>query len=329
MQALVKLADDESDAENAPGVKTWRDALVKVSGEISCEKCCAPASICQGGKEFLQDMKTVEQHGLCIKPLKTMFDDAKTITDFAYQYVHGKSLTGVALATELLGESPGLAAAAFFVGGNFRESVHGTPQVTLFVNPTEFSLRSFLVTVYVFVHELVSHAKCGIPTASEYSKISTEYSEGWMDWVATHLIRLVEGRCAVTSDGRLRWSDVASEAVNYHRMRIDPASGAVENVKNRAGALAAESLHFLFWGMTPMEGRESAFWLLAQFSMAVNASQATDERRGALVARVSSVLGKASTPAEAAVLAPVAWVAAIKRYATDKNHTKLLASLLR
>ncbi|QBR03677.1 hypothetical protein [Paraburkholderia pallida] len=325
MGALVSLADIESSSAGTESVMTWRNAVVGAAGEIACAKCCTAERACRGGKDFAHDAETVDDHGLCIKPIKLLFEDAKTITEYAYEYAGGRDLTTVRLSTQLLADSAKGPARQFAVGGSFR--VRGEPGVTLFVDAREYSLLSFLASLYVFVHELFSHAKCGVATGTEFSLISVEFSEGWMDWLAAHLFRYISEDCPIVSEG-LRWSDVVAVASDYHRARVRPDTGQIENIKNRVGARAAESLYFMFRGVSPEMGQERAFWLTAQFSMGVNVSSVGDEKRASLVTRIGERLGNARTPVEAATMAPTAWIKAAEQFARDRNAIALLETLV-
>ena len=325
MGSLVALANMESNTAGTEGVMTWRNALVVAAGEVACAKCCATERVCRGGKDFAHDSETVEDHGLCIKPIKQLFEDAKTLTESAYEYAGGRDLATVRLSTKLLADGARGPARDFAVGGSFRD--RGAPEVTLFVDAREYSVQSFLASLYVFVHELFSHAKCGVATGTDFSPISVEFSEGWMDWLAANLFRYISEKCMVVSD-RLPWSEVAAVALDYHRARVRPDTGRIENIKNRVGAHAAESLYFMFRGVSPEMGQAGAFWLTAQFSMGVNVSSVTDEKRASLVTRVGARLGNAQGPVDAATMAPPKWIQAAEKFACDGDALALLETLV-
>jgi hypothetical protein len=326
MRGLVAAADVENTAENTESVRIWRDAVISAASAVSCEKCCKAESVCQGGNYVLQDSKTIDSHGLCIARLKAAFDDALLITSKAYHHAKGRNLNTVRLSTKVIQHNSGALANLFTCGAAFN-IVGGQPHVILSVDPRGYTVASYFSTLYLFVHELFSHAKCGISTGTEQSQVSLSFSEGWMDWVAVHSIDYLGDECDLKSDARLKWSSALAQAYSYHDARIDLGRNPESGGTYRYGAIAAQRLFSLFRGVTPEMGKEKAFWYVAQFSMEINASRRTDEERSLLVDKVSQYLGASCSPVRTLARAPEAWIPAIRQYIADADANQLFKRL--
>jgi hypothetical protein len=326
MGGLIAAADGENASENTASVRIWHDALVSRASAVTCGNCCKGRDVCKGGDFASHDAKTVDSYGLCIAPLKAAFDDAKRITSKAYHHAQGRDLNAAKLSTKLIQQHSGALANLFGCGAAFNV-MGGEPQVTLSVDTRNYSVATFFYTLYLFVHELFSHGKCGIPTGTEQSRTSVSFSEGWMDWVAVRSMEHVGDECGLGSDARFKWSSALTRAYSYHDARIDPGRNCDSGGVYRYGAVAAEKLLFLVRAVAPDKGRDAAFWYVAQFSMDINASEQPDEARSQLVDRVSHYLGTALSPMDAWDLAPTSWITAIRRYVQDSDAERLFGQI--
>lgn len=325
MMAELRAEADKSLRQcNCPGVAAWHNIFVAETSERTCH-CCNSSRVCAGGDEWREDARTISTYGLCVRPLRELFQDALSVTSGIYNRASSHIALHVDLNTAHF-DSPG-AHGPFACAGKIRRTQTGVNSVTLLIDLPRFDKDAYLTTLYVLFHELFCHGRCGIPIGTDSAAVSLSFAEGWMDWVGvqalTHFPHHSLPQDSIVSRG---FTEVRRLAADYHSYRTNPSANARDGAVNRYGALSAEKLYFLMQGVLRVSP-ETAFWHVADFSTAINASSHSDAERNALVDAVFARLWNAKNSTDAAVSAPQAWADAIENFAQGGDAERLFHAL--
>lgn len=266
----------------------FRTLLTEQLSSTPCARC-SPATPCSG-KDRLSDDETVARRGVCIQPLRNVFDFAREVAQAVFSEVHRSC--ALHFRTAPLHDSGQDDVFNLAVSAVTDEETPELRHAILQVSAKEFELSDYLATLYILFHECFCHGLYGIPLKSTAAGKSDPFSEGWMDWVGLQVLT----NALETTKGTQWWGRRAFEfrekACQVQRMRVDCSSRRANPLacKYAVGARAAQRFVVLLEGTTG--NRSVARHLLTVFSAAVSASDRPDTYRAELVAAVSKLLAR-------------------------------------
>lgn len=188
--------------------------------------------VCDGSE---RDHQVVAQSGICIKPLREMFEAAVVATRqyyTAYGTLSQKvQLPKAYLRTVPLPRKPHSFPVDYFVGGavDFKQSTKaGWAEVELKIWVDEFDWKTYLAAPYVMFHECVAHIFHNVYPSANDRKTSTpsdEFAEGWMDFVAYMVMEeAIKGRGPASQvRSKLLFPEKQLDiGASFHKARTNP-----------------------------------------------------------------------------------------------------------
>jgi hypothetical protein len=205
------------------------------------------------------DRQTVEDRGLCVEPIREVFEFCEAIAADAYQSAAGAFYAGLQIdfSSANLGASnaflnialDGTTRDAAVIGGG------GGRDVTLSIRWEDFNPRDYLASAYVLMHECVAHGHCGLKLASAGANRALSFEDGWMDRIALEILRISASSAAfqpqqnVVAWGLSEFVSMGGE-VQARRVQYWAAGAPKEAQEWAAGVLALEVFERLFVAAT-------------------------------------------------------------------------------
>jgi len=251
--------------------------------------------------------------GYCIAPLNALFEEMLRLANCSYE---GHALS-VTLDTAHLASRPtdslDLGCKAVTTDGDSQGR-----RVRLDVHVPSFADREYLACPYIFFHEIFCHAASGLaPSAID---LSEAFSDGWMDWVATETLGRYLREGALSAPLRPLSEQLNEHAVSVSARRYVTGGAAPELAAHfDIGRRTAKQMRQLF---SAVAGNDHAGWrAMHDFSVALNASPASDKLRHTFVWACIQFLPHSSLPGEMLADAPEGVVWPTHRYLTSDVYT--------
>jgi len=233
--------------------------------QVSCSRCTEGRSdgqVCRGVDEI--DDEIVATGGLCIEPLKMMYDVALGATR-AYYLTYGTLVQSADLPEVVFHtgfddlKNLHRMDIPIYVGGETKAKTADNStrsDVKLVIAIKDFNWDSYLAALYVLFHECFSHAYHGVYQISDRqdSQPDDAFAEGWMDWVAYNvlesLLKPTPGRevppAASHLPARLLFHTEHLEAANrFHKERMNWRKYKGEFRQRAKGGQAADKVLYL------------------------------------------------------------------------------------
>ncbi len=209
-----------------------RTALESRVRQVDCAACshkCSLTSICDDGAH---DHQLVAGCGLCIRPLREMFDLAEAVARMYYekyakletQYPKVIFSTHFKRDPKKLHDFP----VDFYITGKTQYMRCGERvQIQLILTPKAFNLATYAATPYVMFHEFIAHAFTALyPEPPDSLKCSAQdhFGEGWMDFVALKVMQEVFDGVGPAASLRSRMPFLTQgirQAETFHNARVD------------------------------------------------------------------------------------------------------------
>lgn len=301
---------------SSPLARKIRDAFVAQLGQWQCG-ACSPGHVCAGRNAWADD-RALAERGRCLLSLQRLFATAEEIAREQYpRPIPLKLVAGSALDERLGSQAP-----FYAISGTTASIAPDTRRLCVVVNPNSFDLAAFRSILFVFLHEAFVHGLAGIPPGDPQAVAADPFSEGWMDWLASKVLR----DWADDARAKSEWSFAlraafADSGEEYHaaRMQLTKRYGT--------GAIAARRLAR---GMRLLElDPEKAWERFRKFSVELNSSPMSGSERGKLVRSVNACLLEVSTPSEEQRRAAAAAYRAIEAFLTGRPWSHLAEALVR
>ena len=302
---------------------------------VCCRSCTDRGVICKGN---LEDEEIVNGGGACIRLIKNLFQVAlATASTYYGKYSATYSqcrIPVINMSTRAYRKKPHDIPINFYVSG--ATIYHDTPEtglcseVALDICVDRFDWPSYLVVLYVFLHECICHAYQGILTAETKRRVtepSDPFAEGWMDWVSIMLL------CDYFSDDVNQTSILAVEdlghvkyAIRYHEARLDwDHEERSEYARNWAvGKQAAEKFLLLLTRLPETYAHPMDTFF--RFSFDFNLAPYSTETRENFVYMLDRLL-----PLRGNAPAPVYWTSVIqifRKYILNNNLHEFVSEIL-
>lgn len=305
------------------------------ANSISCARC-HPGPRCDGGPA---DDDIVAAGGQCIEPLKRMFDVAKRATQASYQKFATQlphPLPEIRLSTGFMSRKPHDIDVPYFVGGTTDYAADGAAEVLLSFWIERFDWDTYLGTLYVLFHELVSHGYSGLLPSAEgrtACEPSDRFAEGWMDQVAFMVMRdVLEGASTPAQLGVSigSASEFVATGTTFHHRRGDwrgeQGKRPVEATQLAKGRDVADKVFSLLKRLPDSAGDPKAAFYSLSFDLNLALRTKVDRVRFVTAADNLPEPGK---PEEAEPLASIRISGLIHKYLKDKDVMTLIAKALR
>ena len=169
-----------------------QDDLRGTAERISCLACSAVRPrICDGGNK---DDEIVRNGGVCIAPIRSMFDVAAQVTTESYakhcNLFDPEAAPELSFSTSFCNSKPHTIPGDYFVGGATTHHDDPLPRsdVDLCLWPNRFDWNAYTAILYVLFHECICHAYQGMKPLRP-KPFNDGFVEGWMDWIAFECFR--------------------------------------------------------------------------------------------------------------------------------------------
>lgn len=187
---------------------------------ISCRQCTPiQGHICNGGD---RDDEIVRDSGVCIAPLRTMFDAAAAAANKWYasscNLFDPATSRKIVFSTSFTNSKPHDIPGDYFVGAATTE-LAGPPltaQIELSLWPQKFDWKTYAATLYVLFHECICHAFQGMRPVRAGLR-NDGFAEGWMDWIAFECFL----RHLKFSPGTATLRSHRDSGTQFHLLRVD------------------------------------------------------------------------------------------------------------
>jgi hypothetical protein len=198
------LSDLTSKHDSARGQPSKRGQLMTALERGLRTSPCGPCSSAGGcracqwtGPSFAREEESLSMRGVCLSPARELFDYAARISAEAYEpiMVGGAPFIALDFSTGFVSKpSSDLGTAA--QAGTTERNEEGKPprhrvvQALFALDGKErrFSASDYLALPYIFTHECIAHAFCGVALTDTMSWTAENFHEGWMDEVAALLL---------------------------------------------------------------------------------------------------------------------------------------------
>jgi hypothetical protein len=172
-------------------------AIKRRASHISCERCSPlHPRICDGGGD---DDEITSRGGVCIAPLKKMFDLALLVSRAYYTHygtlLNEDTAPEVVFSTHPSPSKPHDLPVDYFINGAvwYEDQPDRNRSRVEFILPAElFDRPTYLSALYIPFHECIAHAFHALTPKVERRKEANpdnRFEEGWMDWVASQVLR--------------------------------------------------------------------------------------------------------------------------------------------
>lgn len=294
---------DQAAAQGAKSAQalTLLGLLRSVTGERPCATCSGAGSgetsapTCKWTKSSeSEDSKILASRGHCIRSVRELFELAQSVAVAAYRDALGRELEQT-LELETSHGSRDLQLDSA-VGGLTTEVVPTkSRQVLVTFDVGSLAMADYLAVYYIFVHECLVHGYCGINVSASAAVTSRSFHDGWMDCVAAYYVRSPPTPAAgVVYPSASRFLQMFGKEMDRVRsIRFDTSRGsaAADARKWTRGVDAFHTALELFGAALERLGRPTGAALthLLSFSLQVNASSLSHEKRGDLVSVLNRV----------------------------------------
>jgi hypothetical protein len=281
--------------------------LLDAHDDLTCIACCErpapqpPLLPCRWTRSSgASDNKSMDERGGCIRAVREIFKFAAEASGQAYEQA-----CGAALETQLhMHTGHGARNGELNLAINAETTPHPddemrTRNVRFVFDVETVSVDDLHAMAYIAVHECVAHGFCGVDITAPEATISVPFHEGWMDCVAAFVLGLAVspgcvGYARQFANGFQRGM-VSARAVRYSRSNPGHAKDLARWSCGRQAYEAFERLaRIALERSTPDRGIDPGWRareLVAQFSLAVNASNISHEERSTLCTTVNRFYG--------------------------------------
>jgi hypothetical protein len=281
--------------------------LLDAHDRPTCIACCErpepqpPLVPCRWTRSSgASDTKSMDERGGCIRAVREIFQFAVEASAQAYEQA-----CGAALETQLhLHTGHGPRNTELNLAINAETTQHPddemrTRNVRFVFDVESVTVDDLHAMAYVAVHECVAHGFCGVDITAPEATISVPFHEGWMDCVAAFVLGLAvapgcAGYAQQFANGFQRGMESA-RAVRYSRANPGHAKDLARWSCGRQAHEAFERLARIALDRRAPAGTNDSGWrareLVAQFSLAVNASNISHEDRAAFCTTVNRFYG--------------------------------------
>jgi hypothetical protein len=250
---------------------------------------CAPRSPCQWNKTSrITDNANLNSSGLCISPLKEMFDYAIEVSKIFYNSACPAEISWSTSHMHEGNKELNIAIAATTSDMKIRQDGVFERNIRISFYLDDFDIGDYLACLYAIFHEVFVHGWCGIAIDSATSTLSEDFHDGWMDWIAVDILQdFLENSWgtfqlinAYNNFFKRRTGDINSYRMDGFRQPRTPSIW-----KWLSGVQAAGTLRHIFGkaiGSNPY-----AHQLFLCFSMELNRSDVPDDIRSNLVNKIN------------------------------------------
>ena len=170
------LVGESNDADNLI------DLVTEVCRIRACEICCKEAHCRWTIDSLVADLDRVASHGYCIRPVKVAFEWAAKAAMLEYRKSVGRlEVPAPFLETDWTSDHNELLELAIDAA-TFESSGQGRGRaVCMSFHPESLRQGDYLSMAYLFAHECIAHAWCGLEIVEDESTGSQDFHDGWMD----------------------------------------------------------------------------------------------------------------------------------------------------
>ena len=328
--------------------KTMLAALVERCSPNICEKCCTGPSMPHKSCEWTEqseatDAVAMETRADCLRPVNEIFALCRDVACREYTSVLGRPPSQtVSFST---GHTPDrdsmLGLGLHALTDEPTRGLLTDREVHLSFAVSEFDVQDYLGTLYVLFHECFVHAYCGVSVKTGATE-SKAFHEGWMDSVGTMVLNAALEVSLVASPQHpvaAYASEFLTSTKSLREARYNPRgrNSPHDSIQWRVGARALETFRRLLTltlqesqpGMAPTALATTITTRVIRFSVALNASDVSHERRGEFTSRLVTHYDRNSSDDRAAALAMRPQITTyLEAYLASDDLPRLVKSVL-
>lgn len=252
---------------------------------------CVSQSPCQWiATSRITDNENLNSSGLCISPLKEMFDYATEVSRTVYNSACPAKISWSTSHMNQRNKELNTAIAAITREVNVRQQGIFDRNVSMSFYLDDFDIGDYLACLYAIFHEVFVHGWCGISIDSQTSTDSEDFHDGWMDCIAVDILQDYLENPKFTFqhiDAYNNYFSGRTREVNTYRMTgfRQPRTPSIWKWLN--GAQAAGTLRHIFGTALGCTQKANAHQLFLCFSLELNRSKVSDAIRHNLVDKIN------------------------------------------